>query len=76
MKNNQVSIEVRSDGRLFALDLTDRNNEPALFTTTKRGLPKAIAFIEQHFSDTTRIYEVIAALQLHGIRFHSWCMVD
>lgn len=77
LQNNLVSIEIKEDEKdIFALDLTDHYNEPAMISRSKRGIEKAIDAIKESFSEKTRLYDVISILQKNNVRTHCWCMVD
>ena len=77
LKNDKVSIDYREDEKeIFARDLTDHFNDPAIYTKTKRGVPKAWGEFKVIFSPETSMHDLITFLQDRNIRTHYWCMVD
>jgi hypothetical protein len=77
MQNSKCAIEYReNDKEIFARDLTDRFNEPAIYTKTKRGLRNAWVSIQLTWNDNTTMHDVLTILQANKIRCHYWCMVD
>ena len=77
LNNLLVSVEIREDKKeVFARDLTDQYNEPAMYTTSKRGLNKAIEALKASFSETTNFHAVLNTLRDNGIKTHTWCMMD
>ncbi len=70
-------VEFRESQKLiFARDKEDMNNEPAMFTRSKRNIKKVWAKIEAEFSDETTLYNIIEICREFNIKTHSWCMVD
>ncbi len=61
---------------IFGQDLTDHFNDPAFYSKTKRGIKAAWECAKIAFSPTSRMWDVMAVLNSHGVRTHSWCMVD
>lgn len=61
---------------VFARDLTDRFNEPAFYTKTKRGLAKAWANVAANFTDRTTHNDLMRMFSDAGVRYHYWCMMD
>lgn len=78
LQNKNVWVEYREEKKeIFARDLTDRNNEPAFYTTTKRGIKKAWKRIEELMkSEETRMYDLGKACDAEKVRTHHWCMMD
>lgn len=76
-QNELVFIEYLPDEKeIFARDLTDQNNDPAMYTITRRNIKKAWQSINDRFSDDTKISDVVDILRDYNIKTHSWCMVD
>ncbi len=81
---SQLSIEKKKvlaryntdDKQIFCRDLTDMNNEPAFFTTSKRGLKQLWEKIEKEMNDETKLFDVIRMCRDMNIKTHYWCMVD
>ena len=77
LKNNKVLVEYRPEKKeMFAQDLTDQNNDPAMYNTTKRGLSKAWEELEKVFTVDMTFSEVADVFHKHGVRTHYWCMMD
>lgn len=79
LENAFVLIEYREDEKqIFAKNKRDTNNEPALYTTHKRGIEKVWRAIEAHFRKLKDMEhaDVMHVLKEHSIRYHYWCMVD
>lgn len=75
--NELVFIEYLPDEKeIFARDLTDQNNDPAMYTITRRNIKKAWQSIKDRFSDDTKISDVVDILRVYNIKKHYWCMVD
>jgi hypothetical protein len=66
LKGNEVNID----------DLRDKDNEPAAYNKTRRGLAKAVDAVKAAWTETTTMYEAIDILWQHGIRMHSYCKMD
>jgi hypothetical protein len=75
-----AEFRVDSNGRkeIFARDLTDLHNEPAIYTKTVRGIDKAwTAILATNLILTDMsLSDVNSVLREHKVRTHYWCMVD
>ena len=77
LKNELCSVEFRPDEKeIFARDLTDHYNDPAMYTKTKRNIKRAWDSIQKRFTPETKLFDVIEILREFNIRTHYWCMVD
>jgi hypothetical protein len=79
LSNSSVHIRYTPDGNgknIFVMDLTDRNNDPALTTTSKRGLAKAWDIVFNSFTSDTKMTDIGYILDKVGMKTHRWCMVD
>lgn len=77
LKNEKVFVEYReSEKEIFARDLTDQYNEPAMYTKSKRGLAKAWEAVKAQFNESTTMSGVLHILWDKNIKTHSWCMMD
>ena len=77
LKNDLVRVEYDSEKKqIFMRDMVDRNNEPAEYTTTKRGLKNAMMAVVAQFTPYTTHHDVSSIVRSFGIRTHYWCMVD
>jgi hypothetical protein len=77
IKNEKVSIEYRPDRKeIFMQDLTDHNNDPAEYNTTRRGIAKAWAELQTVFNGVMTMHDVSTFLEARGIRMHYWFMMD
>jgi len=61
---------------IFIRDLTDKNNDPACFNITKRGLKKAWLEILNTWNEKTTMRDATVILQAHKIKTHHWCLMD
>lgn len=76
-QNSKCFVEYRPEEKeIFARDLTDHYNDPAMFTKTKRGIRNAWAAIVLTWHDDMTMHDVINILGEYKIRTHYWCMVD
>ena len=77
LKNTHVSIEYReTEKEIFAQDLDDKNNFPAMYTKSKRGLKAGWEAIQELFTPDVRLFDVINILRDYNIKTHYWCMMD
>jgi len=78
MQNKYCAIEYREDRKeIFMRDLTDMNNEPAIYTKSKRGIKNAWAAIVAAWNDETRMGDISRDIfPAHNIKYHYWCMMD
>jgi hypothetical protein len=85
IKTARVEIDyTRTDKQIFAKDLTDRNNEPACYTKSKRGHKgvtldttwAALKELHAALGDTLSHRDVMNLFTSMGIKYHYWCMVD
>lgn len=76
LQNDKCCIELRSDKEIFGRDLTDRNNEPAFYNKSVRGLKKAWTALTAGFNNDTTMYGAMGILRQSGIKCHSWCTAD
>jgi hypothetical protein len=77
LRNDLVKIEYREDRKeIFVRDLEDRNNDPAFYTKTRRGIKKAWAAMVAEFNDTFTLYNAHKVCERNNIGTHYWCMVD
>jgi hypothetical protein len=80
LHNAKVSVEFSPERKqISGHDLTDRNNEPAFYSKSKRGIIKAWADIEKLFAvfpETTTMHDILVVLQSYNIQTHSYCAVD
>lgn len=71
------SIEYRpEDKQVFCRDFTDKDNEPAFYSTSKRGLVKAFEALAEVWNDSFTLHKTAEFLHERGIRTHYWCMMD
>ena len=77
LENEKIAIEYSEERKeIFARDKTDRFNDPAIYTKTKRGVPKAWVEFKKEFTEGKSMHDLITFLQERNIRTHYWCMVD
>jgi hypothetical protein len=77
LHNSKCAVEYDPERKqISGRDLTDRWNEPAFYSKTKRGIKNAWADLEACFSETTIAHDVMTFLEAYKIRTHYWCMVD
>jgi hypothetical protein len=77
LKNGNVSVEYDPEiKQIFGQDLTDKYNDPAFYSKTRRGIANAWADLEACFSESTTMHDVLTFLEAYKIRTHYWCMVD
>lgn len=77
LTNKNCAVEYREDDKeIFARDLTDHYNEPAMYTKTKRGLRNVWAALVLAWNENITMHDVIELCREYGIRTHYWCMVD
>jgi hypothetical protein len=75
-----ITVEYdRAKKEIFIKDLTDKFNEPACVSTSKRGIDAAYVALWQA-NDCAPAglthREAMTLLTANGIRYHYWCMVD
>ena len=77
LNNSKVYVEYDiNDKKIFGRDKTDANNEPAFYTTSKRGLKKVWPMIEFAFTEDTRMGGIMEQCRGQNIGTHHWCMMD
>jgi hypothetical protein len=77
LMNEKCYVDYREEKKeIFASDKTDRANEPAFFTRSRRGIKKAWAAIEAAFGPETTMHDLLNICQANGIRCHYYCQVD
>lgn len=78
LKNDKCIIEYDADRKeISGRDLVDRINEPAFYSTSKRGIAKAWQKLSEKFNGEMALYNVTGLLSNDfNIRTHSWCMMD
>lgn len=75
--NSNCSIVFRPEEKeVFCRDFTDRNNDPAFYNKSKRGLAKAFEALVVAWDDSFTLRKASDFLNEHGIRTHYWCMMD
>ncbi len=75
--NSKCVVEYDPERKeIFARDLTDTFNEPAIYSKTKRGIRAAWDELTKTFTPETRLHDVVKTLEAKNIRTHYWCMVD
>ena len=65
--------------KIFCKDLTDRYNEPCIYTKTKRGLDKAVVEVIRIVSEKkqeTTIRDLQDLFDSMNIRTHYYCAMD
>ena len=77
LQNKKCCVEYKeTEKQFFGQDFTDRNNDPAFYTKSKRGLKNAWAAINTKWTETTTMHDVLMICQEFKIKTHYWCMVD
>jgi hypothetical protein len=77
LKNSKCLVEYNPERKeIFARNLTDTYNDPAMYSKTKRGIKGAWIDLEAAFNENTTMHDVAGLLAARNIRTHSWCMVD
>ena len=77
LQNEKCYIVYRpEDKEIFCRDLTDRNNEPAIFNKLKRNIKHAWKEIQDSWTPETKMRDVCDILTKWKIRYHYWCMMD
>lgn len=77
LDNEHVQVRYeRLKKQLTAYDKDDRNNEPALYTTSKRGLEPVFQMLKAAWADDTTFRGVQSALSAGDVRYHYWCRMD
>lgn len=75
LKNEFVYVRIDKDW-VFAKDLTDKENEESLYTTSKRWLKIPIKEIILWFSPLFTFKTIRNHLELSNIKIHQYCAMD
>jgi hypothetical protein len=77
LKNIRCAVEYDPEKKEIAgRDFTDKWNEPAFYSKSKRGMEVAWAEVEFKFTPETTMHDLLTILENNHIRVHYWCMVD
>jgi hypothetical protein len=77
LKNKNVIIEFDNIKKeISARDLTDRNNEPAMYTKGRRNVEKVWYAFVLTFTPGTTFSDLNNFLTTNNIKYHYWCMMD
>lgn len=77
LQNGYVSIIYRAEKKEISMqDLTDKNNLPAGYNRTRRGIAKAFLALKKAFNEKTTMYCACDILRENGLQMHTYCMMD
>ena len=71
-----VILHYPEEKEVSGWDKTDRRNEPAFYTITKRGIKKGWAECEEKFNEKTSMRDIELILLSHGVRLRNYCAID
>lgn len=75
LRNEFLSVRVDTEWA-YAKDLTDKYNEPSMFTKSKRGIKKLVMHIEKNFSQSTTMKDLMNWCEQFNIKIHYYCAMD
>ena len=75
----KTAIRINKDNSITLCDRTDFNNYPMAASTMKRGLKKAVAYIQENQAklEMMSMYSIVNILDdQFNLRMHTWCSMD
>lgn len=75
VRNNHVILNYDGDG-ICGVDRSDKQNLPAFFTQSKRGLKKAWESVKGLWTPETTMNDITRLLREQNIKIHCYCAMD